>query len=127
MRGIIDEIGGRKTLITLLVIAVGCAVDLATERGLSQNLLALLGAVLGLYTAGNVVSKFSPEAAAVGPEQETGPGTDTTAIEQHLADINAKVSAVDSGSVEAIGQMQQSLVNIQKLCATLVQLQTKQG
>lgn len=50
--------GGRKTVITLLVLVAGVAIDLSTGRGLSQNLMVLMLAIVGMYKVSNVATKM---------------------------------------------------------------------
>lgn len=53
----LDKIGGRKLAVSVLCLAAGVAIDLTTERGLSENLLYLMVGIIGTFTAGNVASK----------------------------------------------------------------------
>ena len=50
-----EKIGGRKFVYIILILSIGTAVDLLTERGLSSNLLYLLMGGAGIYVTGNVV------------------------------------------------------------------------
>lgn len=52
-----NRIGGRKVFFSIVVLAAGVAIDLSTERGLSQNLMVLMLSVLGMYATSNVVTK----------------------------------------------------------------------
>lgn len=53
----LGRLGGRKLTITFIVLSAGVAIDLATERGLSENLMYLMMAIMGAYVTGNVVNK----------------------------------------------------------------------
>ena len=45
----IAKLGGRKTLITIICLVAGVAIDLATSRGLSENLLYAVYLVDAVY------------------------------------------------------------------------------
>lgn len=49
-----DRVGGRKFVLTLIVIAVGTAIEMCTERGVSTGFVGLLVGVLTVFSAGNV-------------------------------------------------------------------------
>lgn len=49
-------LGGRKMALTLLAVAVGTAVDLLTERGLSATFATFLAGAVGAFSAANVIN-----------------------------------------------------------------------
>lgn len=53
----IRKLGGRKAFISLLAMVAGVVIDLATERGLSTNLMYLMMGIIGTYSAANTLSK----------------------------------------------------------------------
>jgi hypothetical protein len=57
MKELIAKITSRKFIAFILVMGVGTAIDLHTDRGLSGNLLNLLMFLTAMYTTGNVVAK----------------------------------------------------------------------
>lgn len=74
MKDLIEGLGGRKFIFTLLIIGVGTAVELYTERGMTQNFVALLLGSAGIFAAGNSASKFIGGKFGVGlPEGAVGP------------------------------------------------------
>lgn len=52
-----EKLGGRKTVMALICLIAGVAIDLTTNRGLSQNLLYLMMFIVGAYSTANVVNK----------------------------------------------------------------------
>lgn len=53
----ISKLGGRKTVMSVAAMIAGIAIDLHTERGLSENLMYLLMFIIGAYSTANVVNK----------------------------------------------------------------------
>lgn len=52
----LENMGGRKYLGFILILAVGAVVDLATAHGLSTNMLTLLISAYSAFSLGNVVT-----------------------------------------------------------------------
>lgn len=52
-----EKMGGRKTVMALLVLTAGVTIDLTVERGLSQNLMVLMLTVVGMYKVSNIANK----------------------------------------------------------------------
>jgi flagellar hook-basal body complex protein FliE len=50
---IYEKLGGRKAIMTILIVGIGALVDILAKSGLSQNLLSLLGIALGAFVTGN--------------------------------------------------------------------------
>lgn len=84
------KLGGRKLVFTLLAISVGVAVDLFTERGLSQNLKELLIFVGGIYTIGNV----GVNAAHAIKEKSTRSDKVLDALQQEMLRLNQSQEVV---------------------------------
>ena len=53
----LDKLGVRKLIVTLLCLGAGLATDLCTDRGLSTNLLTLMISIVGMYNGFNVLNK----------------------------------------------------------------------
>lgn len=127
MNSIFDMFGGRKSVLTLLILASGVAVDLLTERGLSSNLLTLLLGVLGLFVTGNVVSKkFIPQFGESSPppiEVPPAASVDLSQIETSIKRIEERVNSVDEAGSQAMSQMAEGIANTLKMVKTLVELQ----
>ena len=49
----LDMIGGRKFLLTLIILGLASVIELKTDRGISQQMVALLIGVLGVFSAAN--------------------------------------------------------------------------
>ncbi len=133
MKKFIEAVGGRKTLMSLLVIAVGLAVDLATDRGLSTNLLTLLISVAGGYITGNVVTKFALGKNKI--ESKTNPKAylkDAQLADQYN-EISKSLSSISGRLVKAAKPLKQAddkkldaiigaLTNIQQGSAQTLQI-----
>ena len=86
------KLGGRKVAITLLCLAAGVAIDLMTERGLSQNLLYLMLGIIGTYVTGNVISKkFNPTEGAQPQMFDNKVAERVDLIEQYVSALDASV------------------------------------
>lgn len=53
MKAILEALGGRKFLLTLAILALATVIELKTERGISEQFVALLVGVLGVFSAAN--------------------------------------------------------------------------
>lgn len=53
METLFDKLGGRKFLLTLIIIGVGALVEVFGKNGLSQNFVALLLGAAGVFGAAN--------------------------------------------------------------------------
>lgn len=69
MKNVLDYLGGRKFVLSLMLMVTGLLVDILSARGLSENYLYLLMSVSGLFTIGNVTGKFSTK-PTVTPKEE---------------------------------------------------------
>lgn len=68
----IERLGGRKFLLTLIAVAVGTAVELTTARGITTSFAGLLAALVAAYGAANAVitnKGITMNAAAEGTEE----------------------------------------------------------
>ncbi len=63
-------LGGRKMALTVLAIAVGTAVDLFTERGLSATFATFLAGAVGAFSAANVINTVRSGSASAEPAVE---------------------------------------------------------
>lgn len=82
-----NRLGGRKLLGLLLMLAVGIAIELTAEGGLSSNMMSLMMALYGAYVTGNIATKkFSPKGAESQSEKEP-----TEQVEVVEADAQADV------------------------------------
>lgn len=52
-KGLLQKLGGRKFLLTLLAIAVGTAIELLTERGLTAAFAGLMGTLIAAFGLAN--------------------------------------------------------------------------
>ncbi len=82
----LDQLGGRKFLLSLIVIAAGIAVAVASPKGLTTEVTALLLGVLGVFSGANalVTSKMGPEGAE---PSEVAPPVDLSLIETRLGQL----------------------------------------
>lgn len=97
---ITERLRSRKLLIGFVVLASGVAIDLTVPRGLSDNLLTLLIAILGIYVTGNVGSKL---ASNLGTER---PKVDTEKVEKKVAELEASQLQYDQYLNNLLGSMQ---------------------
>ena len=105
------KFSSRKLIVTAICLIAGVVIDLYTQRGLSQNLLTLMIAIIGLYTGGNVVAK-----AFTRPKGTQGADPRVDAIIQHLQGVTSTLSQVEqaqqqfsahlSGALDAVSKVQ---------------------
>lgn len=101
-----NKFGGRKLAVSLICLVAGVAIDLNTERGLSQNLLYLMMFIVGAYSTANVLVKKTNSNAQSG--QEAGPSLDKIAE----MDERQKQSEMNLGSVINVVEMLQKQVDL---------------
>jgi len=100
------KLGGRKVVISLLLVAVGAAVDLLTARGLSDNLLYLLLAVGGGFIVGNTAvhvayRKIGGTAASMAPPSP--PQIDTEGLDKKIQALSNR-QELSMQTLQTIGQ-----------------------
>jgi hypothetical protein len=105
-------LGGRKFLISLVVMAAACAVDILTERGLSVNLAGLLGAILASFSVSNVAATMSYNRS----KQQAAPAADNPEI-RYIADKLDDTSKLIEQVAVAVGQTQQVILTVAKASA----------
>jgi hypothetical protein len=113
-----ERLGGRKFLITLGVFLAGTAIDLLTERGLSENLkeLFMAGAIgFGIVNVG-ASAVYSKE------KKEQAPPVDTSKLEELIKSIPAPPG--DSSEIlTSINGLANQNAHLTKLVADLAKLQ----
>lgn len=95
-----NKVWGRKMFVTLVCLACGTLVDLFAKNGLSLNLMTLLGALAGAFTAGNSVEHLASSKKEQNLPQEPDPRIDEVlknqlAVGQTL-DYIIKVTGMDN-------------------------------
>jgi len=92
----IDKIGGRKVLVSVLVLGIGLAADIFLKNGISSNLLALLLGIVGSYTVGNVGEHVAGAMGSRGEAPEAAPA-DLTPIMTELSGLQASLGEIRAG------------------------------
>ena len=93
----INKLGGRKTVITVVILAVATAVDAVV--GLSNNLMQLFQVALGAYAAGNAAehaSKAYQEGKKTGKEKQ---------IEKKVGDLTKNADEKINGGLSRLEQV----------------------
>ena len=112
----LNRVGGRKTMMAMIALIAGVAIDLNTERGLSENLLHLLLFVIGSYSTANVIAK------AVG-SKTAAPVVDNSAVESEVIKLRQDQDQVEqylSGMLTTIETLQGQVDNSNKRVAALI-------
>lgn len=91
---LLSKLGGRKFLLTLLVLTGGVAIDLLTARGLSENLLYLLMAIPTGFGVVNV-GAHAIHAKKSQPQTETSPATDLTPVLEQIKALEASLQSLN--------------------------------
>jgi len=130
----IDQIGGRKAAIALLIVALGVGAVLI-KGDIPANFMHLLEVIFGTFVIGNVSTTVSAHVSGVaeGAEStkpvESTPAVDLTPVVSALSDIkqqNETVIQALSTSQQGIGFLC-SYVSQQMTAATVTQAQANRG
>lgn len=106
-----EKIGGRKTVMALICLVAGAAIDLTTDRGLSENLMILMLSIVGLYTTGNVASKI----AAARPKGGAGSGAPSTELANKLAEIDTAQKQAEAFLSGMYGELEKTQKTVEAI------------
>lgn len=106
MEKIFEAIGGRKFIMSLVLIAVGTLVELKTDRGVSASFAGLLVGILGTFSAANA---FVTKTMGSETESSEEAAPDLTA---HIAPIQSDINKISTEAKENAALMSQTLANI---------------
>ncbi len=100
----LEQLGGRKFLLSLIVIASGIATAILSPKGLTTELTALLLGVLGVFSGANAVVT-SKMAGSEGSEAAPAPiVVDLSPIESRLSQVEAQAQAAQ-GDLQAVARL----------------------
>ena len=112
---IFDKVGGRKFVLALIAVAVGAAVDLLTERGLSQSLGMLLGGIVAAFSVTNMAVKYKlgvdKTSDLVKPEEQSNQELiaamqqSNEAGQQFIQELNQNLTEIKEGQKAQAEQM----------------------
>lgn len=102
-----DILGGRKMALTLLAVAVGTAIELMTDRGLSPTFGTFLAGAVASFSAANVITTFKALGLSTTTSQADAPPAihpDVIAAvtqlkqesDQHKAEISKAVDLIEN-------------------------------
>lgn len=114
----LGAIGGRKFLLTLIVIAVGTAVQILSPTGVNEAFVALLVGVSAAYGASNAVITSKALANEAKPDSTSAATIDVSPVVYEVEQLKSQIAVLQEGT-EA--QMQ-ALANIQQGAALTQQL-----
>ncbi len=112
-----EAIGGRKFIMSLVLIAVGTLVELKTDRGVSASFAGLLVGILGAFSAANALTTIKvPGLSDTPPTEPVAPAAPVIdpAILESIKEIDNKINAsadVLAGIVSSVGATNK-LVNV---------------
>jgi apolipoprotein N-acyltransferase len=134
----LEALGGRKFLLTLIVIAVGTAVQILSPHGVTEAFTALLIGVTATFGASNAF--LSAKFAGVQSEQVASPPTVDVAAIQHEIENSLELAKSAMGAAteahslaqqadqsatyqsEAIAKLQEGQELTQKLVKMAIQI-----
>ncbi len=121
----LDKLGGRKFLLTLLIIAVGTAVQVLSPKGVTTEFTALLIGVATAFGASNAwVSSKAMDAASEGGSEEAQPVVDLSPITAELDQVKANLASLSESAqthAQSLMIMQQGVDTAQKLAKAAIQ------
>lgn len=95
-----EHLGGRKFVLTLILIAAGVLVDTFSSKGISQELVALFVGIMTVYGASNAaISMKALKVEGSGSQAEPQAVVDYSAP---IAEVNQQLQQLGK-TVEAIG------------------------
>lgn len=103
MNGIFEAVGGRKFLLSLLVMGVGTFVQIKSPNGVNESYVALLVGILATFGAANAYvsakTASGAEQAPPEPQQDLMPHLEETA--QRISSIESALQEVAKNSDKA--------------------------
>jgi hypothetical protein len=101
----LEALGGRKFLLTLIVIAVGMAAHVLSPTGLNESAVALLVGALGVFGASNAAISYKALGAQAAASEEPSQPVASIPIEllETISDLHANVQS-QAQTLAAIGQ-----------------------
>lgn len=104
---LIEKAGGRKFVLTLLAFGTATAVELLSERGITEAYAMLIAGLVGVYGASNVAitrgALTSGAAASEGATEQPVTGATNNDLEVQLATLAASQDEIKQ-TVEAVAQ-----------------------
>ena len=122
----IEKLGGRKFVLTLLIIAVATVIELLTERGITEAYAMLLAGLVGVYSASNVAITRGALTAA-GVTSEEGGEEALTPPEAPGAPELAALSERLQAQEEALASVAESVAQSNQLMLQVLQPQPPAG
>jgi hypothetical protein len=118
-----DLVGGRKMALTLTAVAVGTAIELLTERGLSPTFGAFLAGAIASFSAANVITTVK----SLGIESSTATSEEPVAapevnkeLEAKVEQLRAETEANLTQAANAIQGMGGAIENLKKVVTAIV-------
>lgn len=84
----IDALGGRKSIMALVILAVGAGIDLYSKAGLSANMLQLLSVIFGAFCVGNGVEHVAGAFKKPAEVDNNVAPVDIEPLEQSIANLS---------------------------------------
>ena len=114
----IDELGGRKFLLTLAALGIGTAVQILSPKGVTTEFAALLAGLIASFSAANAFNTFhAPSEGAPAEEAAAQPANDYSVerIEKLESDIKtlAEITSVTAKTSENAAKLAKSALGIQ--------------
>lgn len=95
-----EKFGGRKFILTILLVVIGVLVDVFSAKGISQELVALFIGIMTVYGASNAaISMKALKVEGTGSQSETAVASDPSA---QIAEVSQQVQQIGH-AIEAIG------------------------
>lgn len=100
----IEKLGGRKFLTTLIAMIIGTAVQLLSQKGVTPEFAALLATLVTAFGAANVFATASVPAPLI-VDGEEKPGEMTLEVLSQVADQAGKQDQTLAAHAQAIDEM----------------------
>lgn len=104
---IIEKLGGRKFLLTIICVAVGTAVELRTDRGVSASFAGLLAALVTAFGAANAYLTANATSGGNAAESDVADAVDGSLVVTGLLNKVVSLEERVDAKIEEIGHLAQ--------------------
>lgn len=113
-----SRLKSRKLLVGIVCLASGVVIDLLVPRGLSDNLLTLLIAILGIYVTGNVGAKAAKAIRQTPSNPAPQNDTRVDRVQKDVADLKEAQGQYEqylSGVLTTVDEIQKQIQNVSQI------------
>lgn len=106
-----NALGGRKFIMSLILIGVGTVIELKTDRGVSTSFAGLLVGILSAFSVANTITTVKTGAGssqALPPSPPLDPVPSFQAVTDSVSELSQRIADIEKASI----QVNQTLTNL---------------